>query len=233
MYRPAQSLNVKQHGNSCMLKIRKWFIYTWVGYQCQSKCCSWILMRAEQICFFFPITGYHTLKKWTYSFCQHLLKTNLDLGFSCKVKTGMYCFKLTKEVQETPLVFTGNLSISGGKMTKYFVEISPEQRRKRSPPRGTHLTSIPLLSGRDKAEGHTEQQKGRRKKKQSKKIIIKWNKNERKMCTIVFSKLLFCISLNLSSPSPQMTDIPCKHLDWLDFSVEMAAFPCFYFKVCQ
>lgn len=137
MYRPAQSLNVKRHGNSCMLKILKWFIYTWVGYQYQSKCCSWILMRAEQISVFFPSQATTPLRNG-HTYCQHFLKTNLDLGFSCKVKTGIYCFKLTKSVQETPLVFTGNLSISGGKMTKYLVEISPEQRRKRIPP-GVHI----------------------------------------------------------------------------------------------
>lgn len=47
-------------------------------------------------------------------------------------------------------------------MTKYLEKILPNQWRKKSP-RGTHLTSIPLLSGRHKAEGHALQLKERQK----------------------------------------------------------------------
>lgn len=54
MYRPAKSLNVKRPGKelhvwkclSC-----KWFIYTGASVWNQSKCCSWILMETQQICY--------------------------------------------------------------------------------------------------------------------------------------------------------------------------------------
>lgn len=54
-------------------------------------------------------------------------------------------------------------------MTQYLKHFYRSYEEREGPLRGTHLTSIPLLSGGLKAEGHTATERGReRRKKESK-----------------------------------------------------------------
>lgn len=121
----------------------KCFIYSCAGHRYKSKCCSWILMWKEQIMAAHP--------------------SNAETKSSVKVLVVkwrlVFSRPSTKSAHEDLLVYTVNLSISGSKWQNIWRKISPKQRRKKAP-RVEHLTSILLLSGRHKAEGHTQKDGG-------------------------------------------------------------------------
>ncbi len=172
---------------------RKWFIYTWVGDQYKSKCCSWILMWTEQIHYLPSATT--PLKMDIHTF-THLLKTNLYSGYGCEVKTGIYCFKVyvtpALNQYKKPPWFSLWICPSVEANDKIFGENFTLAKRKERPP-GVHIW-LQFHSCRvdTRLRGtHSNRQKKKQTRKKEKK---KEKKQKRKICNLAVWLLSFLLT---------------------------------------
>lgn len=127
----------------------------------------------------------------------HLLKTNLNLGFSCEVKTGVYCFKVyvtpaLNQYERRPW-FSLWICPSVEANDKIFGENFTRAKRKERPP-GVHIW-LQFHSCRvdTRLRGtHSNRKKDRKTdRKRNKQGRRKRNKKEWKTCNlVVFRKLL-------------------------------------------